>query len=235
MKPLVAVISGLDWEAETFRKRTGPTFPGRITAAGVGPSAAEQVALRAIADGARLLVSWGSAAGLGDSCPGDLVIATEVRGARGEEIYSEQLVMKQFKKWSEDDPRVFRGPLAGVDRPVLSVRAKQRLAQASGARAADMESHAIARVAQAHRLPMLAVRVVLDGPCQSVPGLAMAAVDGSRSRILPVIAGLLRTPGELPDLVRLGAAAARARARLSGFAGQLAPVLQRWALETAHG
>ena len=71
--------------------------------------------------------------------------------------------------------------------------------------ALDMESQAVAEGASAAAVPFLALRAIADPVDQSVPRFAMSGVDrDGHTHILPVLAGLLRQPWALPDLLRLG-------------------------------
>jgi adenosylhomocysteine nucleosidase len=73
----------------------------------------------------------------------------------------------------------------------------------TGAVAVDMESLAVAQVAAAHRLPFMAVRVIVDTAADRLPQAVMAASHGGQVRIWRLIGGLARAPVELAPLLRL--------------------------------
>jgi nucleoside phosphorylase len=105
--------------------------------------------------------------------------------------------------------------LLGSDRLVATVADKAACHAATGAVAVDMESHAVARAAQAAGLPFLAIRVIADPADAAIPPAARASVgaDG-RVRVAATLLGLLRRPQDLPALLALGRASAVAHARL---------------------
>jgi hypothetical protein len=72
-----------------------------------------------------------------------------------------------------------------------------------GALIIDMESHVAAQVAREHGLPFAFIRVISDRADQDLPPAVTCGLkpDGSMA-ILPVLAALLRNPGQLPALIR---------------------------------
>ncbi|HEV7455381.1 MAG TPA: nucleoside phosphorylase [Roseococcus sp.] len=107
-------------------------------------------------------------------------------------------------------------PLAASETLLADVQAKRALYAATGAEAVDMESGAVARFAAARGLPFAVLRAVADGPQDALPHAARRALtpDG-KPALWPVLAGLARRPWELPALIRLGRASARAHAALA--------------------
>src|SRR5207344_953730 len=65
-----------------------------------------------------------------------------------------------------------RGPLLGRDAMAVTAAEKANLHRNAGALAVDMESHVAARVAQRHRLPFVAARVICDPAGRSLPPAA---------------------------------------------------------------
>jgi len=112
-------------------------------------------------------------------------------------------------------PQAVGGLLAGVDAPLASVAGKGALQSASGAVAADMESHIGARVARHAGVPFAACRVIVDPAGRAVPSAALAGFGADGDTALgPLLRELLRHPGQLPALMRLAGDASRARAAL---------------------
>jgi len=107
-------------------------------------------------------------------------------------------------------------PLAASDTLLADAAAKRALHEATGAHAVDMESGAVARFAAARGLPFAVLRAVADGPEEALPRAAHHALtpDG-RPALGTVLAGLARRPWDLPALIRLGSASARAHAALA--------------------
>jgi len=78
------------------------------------------------------------------------------------------------------------------------------LFQQTGAIGVDMESAAVAAVAQEARVPFVAVRVVADSADILLPNSALNACDEfGRLNFLKLIRGLAGRPNELFPLIRL--------------------------------
>ncbi|AJC23394.2 phosphorylase [Pandoraea pulmonicola] len=205
---------------------TGMPFEARIARGdGVHVVCAQNATLSAELEaaiaqhGARGLVSFGTAGGLIPGAkPGQWIIAHKVldmpQASSGE--YVAHITHVTHIAWAETlrraMPGALRADLAGVTAPVVTADDKAALARASGAAAADMESHIVARVAQAHGLPFVAARVVIDPAERSLPPAALAGMraDGSAD-ILGVLRSLAGNPWQLPALLRVGQDASRAK------------------------
>jgi hopanoid-associated phosphorylase len=202
----VLAVSGMDFEA---RIAAGP---------GIETLYGHRDAMLARALDARLMqgcagvISFGVAGGLDPSLPpGTVIVATAVRG--GHRSYSTSPYWTAALRRAL--PQAASGLVAGSDIPVTTVADKQRLHEAHGALAVDMESHIAARAAQARGIPFAALRVVIDPADRPVPPLAVAgmAADGSTD-IAAIVLGLLKAPGQLGGLLRLGRDAAAAKSAL---------------------
>jgi len=158
------------------------------------------------------VISFGVAGGLDPSLkPGTVVIADQV--AEGERRYACD------GRWSAAlraaIPGAIGGLLAAADSAVVSVADKQALHTRSGSLLIDMESHVAARLASGAQLPFAVCRVVLDDAGRAVPPAAMAAMgDDGGTDMIALLGSLLRGPGQLPGLIRLGRDAGIARAAL---------------------
>ncbi|MFJ2992943.1 phosphorylase [Pandoraea sp. NPDC087047] len=163
-------------------------------------------------EGARGLVSFGTAGGLIPGVkPGQWVIAHKVIDipANAHEYVSSMAWGDALRRAM---PSALRADVAGVTAPVVTAGDKAALFRESGAAAADMESHIVARVAQAHGLPFVVARVVIDPAERSLPAAALAGMrsDGSTD-ILGVLRSLAANPLQLPALLRVGHDAGRAK------------------------
>lgn len=69
--------------------------------------------------------------------------------------------------------------------------------------AVDMESAAVAEVAAEHRLPFVAVRVIVDIAGEDLPRAVLAASGAGTVSTARVLAGIARAPWELAALARL--------------------------------
>lgn len=110
------------------------------------------------------------------------------------------------------------GRLITVDSILYSPEEKRSARQATGADAADMETAAAARAAEASRVPWLAVRAITDGPEDSLPLDFSACCDPlGNVQLAGLLPPLLRKPWALPTLVRLGIRSGRAARALGAF------------------
>ena len=167
---------------------------------------------------ARALLAIGVAGALSDDLvPGELIAVTRVLREHGPVLAaSPQLA----------DAAAGHGARAGVavtaDRIADTVADKQRLlAIAAAAAVVDLESAAYAEAAIAARIPWLILRAVSDTAAEALPALLNHARDaGGAVRRGRVVAGLLREPSALPQLLGL-------RRRVSACAEALARGTER--------
>lgn len=127
-------------------------------------------------------------------------------------------VLLDAEQWEADGALTRRlggatpGALHGGGEVVASAAAKAALFARTGAVAVDLESAAVARMAWRHGVPFAVLRAVCDGAARDLPRAALVALDGAgRIGGLRVAWAALSRPWELPDLIRLGGDAARAR------------------------
>jgi len=185
-----------------------------IRCGGPGPTAADAAARALVDDGCDRLLSWGVAGGLAPALhPGDLILADAVIDDAG-------------RRWHCDCPLplndVVRGTIAGSEHALLTPAAKAERHRRDGCLAVDMESAAIAAVAERAGLPFAALRAVADPATRSIPYAALNAVDAhGRSRPLRLLGGVLRRPLELARLIPLARDFGRARRALTRAANAL--------------
>ncbi len=200
---MIGIVVGFAAEARVAGALGGAIAIGGGDAAGAA-SAAEGLAR----SGVTALLSFGLAGGLAPSLPaGALVVPAHVVDENG-------------ARWAADPALAARfGPVAGVllaAAYVLPTRAGKRAAwDRTGALAADLESGAVARAAQANGLPFAVLRAVCDPAGRDLPPAALCALspDG-RIRAGALAASLARRPGQIGALIALGREAALARRAL---------------------
>jgi adenosylhomocysteine nucleosidase len=204
------LIVGLTAEARIARRTGWPVFVGGGSAAG-----AERAARAAVASGAKSLVSFGLAGGLApDVTPGTVIVAERILTEDGEFTTDDRV--------SADWGLTRTGTILGHDRVVARASEKAALWRARGARAVDLESGAVARVAAANGLACATLRVVCDPASHDLPSAALLALDGDGAiRFARVVGSVLRAPGQLPALARLAGDAAIARKALRGAAARI--------------
>ncbi|MFU8830971.1 MAG: hypothetical protein ACNA7J_02335 [Wenzhouxiangella sp.] len=218
----IGIIAALDMEARCLG-RLGK-YPGiAVAISGPGPIRAHAAAARLAGAGVSGLVSWGMAAGLRqDLAPGQIVLATRVIDSGGRCLTCSKSWRAQVEAILVDNPPIMAGDVVQVDVPLLYASEKIALGRSSNALAADMESGAIGRVARDHRIDFLAIRAVVDTADDEIPAAAVAGMSGSGIAVHRVLTTLLRSPGQLPALLRLARNSGKARAALREVAGVIA-------------
>ena len=206
--PELGIVTGLAAEAKLIQKayRRAGQVPPRLACDGPGPERAGAAATRLAQDGAALLISFGICGGLDSALkPGDLLLADTVLsgdGARHPASAEQRPVLEA--RLSGLALRIVAGPLLGQDRPLAGAVDKAARFAATGARAVDMESHGVARAAEAAGLPFLVVRAVADPAARNLPRAALAAIgpDG-RLKLFSALGAMYLRPWESPALIRL--------------------------------
>lgn len=154
----------------------------------------------AIARGALGIISFGVAGGLApDLVAGDWIVASHVRCGT-EAIATDQAWAQTLLKAI---PNAIHAPIVGSDTLLMDTAEKARTHAATRAVAVDMESHIAARIAQAHRVPFAACRIIIDSAHRRLPPAAAVGLrqDGTPD-LLAVVRSILQYPGQLPDLLR---------------------------------
>lgn len=213
------VVVALPSEADSFgleHRHAGDceTFDwGALAIAGLGFERAAAAATKLIERGAHALLSWGVAGGLSPAlAPGDLLLPERVLSEDG--------------RWTTDPELRARlrhvlgghalegGDLFCSRAPVATVGGKNALA-ARGMLAVDMESAAVATVAQRVGVPFVAVKAICDPATREIPAAALRLLghDGSlRWRAVPSL--LREGPRTWRDLNMLREDLAAARGSL---------------------
>lgn len=106
--------------------------------------------------------------------------------------------------------------IAASDRILANAAEKALLHTRTGAAAVDMESGVAAMFAAQRGLPFAALRCIADEAGDTVPAAAACGVNPDGS-VAPhrVIAALIKNPRDLPGLIRIARASAKAHAALS--------------------
>jgi hopanoid-associated phosphorylase len=212
------VLAGLTSETRTLEPYR---YALRITSAVSGARAAlaTQRATDLAQAGCTHFLSYGLAGGLAADLPvGTVLLPKRVMDAVGR-LYPVDAAWHGRMAALLKAMSPVTAPLVGTDEAISSLAGKRRLREDTGAVAVDMESHHLGQVAAARNRPFLVLRVVADTAEHVLPPAATVAItpEGATD-IVAVLGALLRQPGQLPDLIRLGRAAARANAALLGCA-----------------
>ena len=178
---------------------------------GAGESNAEASAKLLIAQGATRLISWGCAGALSAVLQsGDLVLADTLITAEGETIAVNadwhQHVKAVLEKLACESKFALRcGVLLESKTLVSTSHDKQHKHQQTRAIALDMESVAIAKVAQYHALPFLAIRAIADPVTMDLPKAVSHALNEQGDvQLGKLLKYLLWHPSESKGLLILG-------------------------------
>ncbi|HET8918047.1 MAG TPA: hypothetical protein VFN27_00025 [Xanthobacteraceae bacterium] len=175
----------------------------------------------AIGAGCRSIISFGVSGGLApDLIPGDCVVASA--------IIDYPAVRPTDPLWSrklaEMIPDARHGPIMGVNAVVSNPADKRKLHAFTRAVAVDMESHLVARLADAHGLAFAAVRVIIDPAHRAVPPAALLAMaPGGATDVSAMLREILARPSQVSPLMRLAGDAISARAALVRLRRALGP------------
>jgi adenosylhomocysteine nucleosidase len=204
----VIAVTGLRAEARIAARSANV----RAVAGGGNRARLEQLIEHQLAEGGQAIISFGIAAGLAPGLePGACLVGGTVIHDGAASVADPVWTASIKSAIGGMDPII----IAGVDRPLTSPAAKRALHTETGAVAADIESHIVARLATRHGLPFAVLRVIADPAEREIPSAALAGLreDGGID-IRAVLAALLKQPGQLPTLLRLAGDTRRAMASL---------------------
>ena len=222
---IVGIVVAMRIEARCLTNRNLPIGEiinlgnnSKICLCGMGGNAATKAAIKLQEEGATSLISFGVSGALDSKLrPGDLVLP--------QSVYNERLLpvslawRDRVQKCLPSNLRVIGGKLATSKKVLTSLNEKCDFAKITGASAVDLESGAIAEVAEDSDIPFLAIRVISD-PIEFSPPLALLDAvnpDGS-ANLSQIISLLLQRSVTLSTLLRLGRDVRTARATLATVA-----------------
>jgi len=226
---VLGIIIPLPAECQSLyrhRVQIGTTFLLRpsiaVKISGMGPQRAVTAAQALQKEGASAILNWGCAAALADNLmPGQLLLPETL-------ITRERDALKVDETWRKRIQNTLAGsftcrsePLAASDEILATPAAKRELHAATGAAAADMESTALARWAEAQKIPFVALRAIADHTESRIPEAVLTATDDTGGIALPrLLNHLLRHPTQIFALLALGRQFSAARTSLTA-AGKL--------------
>ncbi|GDX85806.1 purine phosphorylase [Methylococcaceae bacterium] len=191
--------------------------------AGAGAENAQKATELAVSKGATKLISWGCAAALSpDLKMGDLVLADSLLNSNGLEIAVNATWHQHVKTVLGSDIVAYKGALFNSNVLISTATEKQAIYAKTGAIALDMESDAIAQVAQHYALPFLAIRAIADPAMMDLPtSVSKALNENGEIEITKIIASLVFNPKEIKHLIQLGQYFQLAKRTLSNVAKKL--------------
>ncbi|MGD2168472.1 MAG: hypothetical protein PVF63_10225 [Gammaproteobacteria bacterium] len=195
-----------------------------ISQSGQGADNAVRAARAAIEHGATALMSVGVAGALVSGISaGDVVIPDAVIDAASGSSF-ECSVSWSGAMRSQIDALggVNSGTLLGVSEALLTPAQKEAAANRYGSIACDMESAAIAAIAQAAQIHFAALRVISDASSDELPpGVAGWVDSAGNARVRPVL-GALMSPGQWRSIISMTARFRVAQRRLRQLSERLA-------------
>lgn len=181
-------------------------YEGTLLAlSGIGAQHARGAGQMLLRRGAGALLSWGTAAGLDPALPpGSLIVPAEV-------IDTDGRILSVCPQWHARllealAPRlpVHTGRIVEHDSVLTEPQDKHELHARTDAVAVDMESAALAMLAQEHGVPFAAIRAIADTSDARVPQTLIDAVDSVGGLPLRgVITAVVLRPGDWPTIARL--------------------------------
>lgn len=216
----IGIVSALGFEAAAARR--SPRF--LVRRCGIGGLGAERAVGELRDRGCGVIVSWGTAGALtGDARNGDIYLADQVVTRDGGRIAADPDWRRRFTEAAAGTLVLKTGLLVSSPRIVATPANKRRLARSSGAGAVDMESDRIGAACAAARVPLLVVRCILDELEDRLPDPLLECLDrGGILRVAPLLAAVLRRPGQWAGMGRTARRYQRAKRNLSRAAGDLA-------------
>ena len=177
-----------------------------IQVSGIGLQKASSAAKALMEEGATALLSWGSAGGLYSKLSsGSLVLPKVI-------IRADRSIYPTDAQWHERLCNRLRGyvdlhegPLAESSTPLNNHLKKEDFYRRTEAIAVDMESGAVAAVAQEADISFMAIRAISDPFDAIVSASILNAIDEfGELDMFRFTKGLMRHPFELFSLIRLG-------------------------------
>jgi len=177
-----------------------------VKLSGIGARRAGEAAKNLLEHGATALLSWGCAGALVSTLsPGCVVLPSSVIGADQSSFSADPAWHGRFLARLRGCVDLHQGPLAESETVIRSSAEKRVLFERTGASAVDMESGAVARVAQIAHAPFMAVRAIADSADMAIPQSSVGAVDEfGELNLLHLLKELIRQPFELLAMIRLG-------------------------------
>ncbi len=229
-KGRLGFVCGLASEVRCLKKAekvVGHSF-GPVNISGASAARAYDAALSLAKGRPSVLISFGIAGALtGNLRPGDIVLADSVRSSNGQSISTSAAPNETLSNAANAEGLALAvGPILGVEHVIAHPSQKHHLFEQTGALAVDMESYAVARVAQEYGIPFAVLRAIADPADLSIPEFALQTVGRSGEVDLwAATRGLLSHPGDIGLLMRLGRANIAAHKSLSRAAQVLIPML----------
>jgi adenosylhomocysteine nucleosidase len=223
---LLGIVVALPEELPTLALKTIPPQVLNsvlVICSGAGADNARKAAEILVSQGATRLISWGCAAALSPELKsGDLTLADALLDAQHVQITIDSAWHTEVKNSLSKSLSVHTGILLESLEIVALSSEKKQLHEKTHAIVLDMESVAVAKVAQEKNLPFLAIRAIADPVTMDLPKAVAHAMNNEGKVVLRRLLNyLLFHPSELVGLIKLGLHFSAAKKTLKQAATQL--------------
>jgi len=191
-----------------------------LAVSGMGRARAAIAARTLVDAGASSLMSFGLAGGLDPALgAGTVVLPSDVISRAGARFSTSMDWREQLRAAIAKQRPVAGGALLASETAIDAIVDKAAAFRDTGAVAVDMESLGVAEVAAAHRLPFVAVRVIIDTAADALPRAVVAASSAGQVSMRRLAGALALAPMELVALIRLARRYRAATRSLAAAAG----------------
>ena len=231
MKIIIGIVVALPEELPTLAlKKIPPSVLNSVLVicSGAGAENARKAAETLISNGATHLISWGCAAALSPELKsGDLTLASTLLASNSQRIDLKSEWYRLVQKNLSTFLTIHTGTLLESLKVISLSSDKKQLYFATNAIVLDMESVAIAKVAQEKDLPFLAIRAIADPVTMDLPkAIAYSINNKGKVILLRLLSYLFFHPYELVGLIKLGLHFHNAKKTLSQVAKQLDTIIK---------
>jgi len=178
-----------------------------VIVCGMGEENARAAAQKLLKQNVTALVSWGTAGALTEKLhAGDLLLADGVVSDDANNYSFDTEWNKRIaNELCETSLKIHNGMIAHTQQVLATVEDKKSLYLKNNALAVDMESIAIAQLANGANLPCVSVRAIVDEVSQSIPEAILKNTDKfGRPALVALFSSLIRKPGLITELIKLG-------------------------------
>ena len=195
-----------------------------LIVSGMGRERAQAAAQKLAKENVSCLISFGSAGALSPELrPGDLVQPEQVLEAERKHAISCGPVLAAVReRLSRKNITVHTGLLACSEKLVATTEDKHKLCARTGAIAVDMETAGVLDAAAQKGLPAFALRTIIDPAHMELPAAVLRHVDDfGEVNASGLVIDLLRSPGQIPAVLRLSCASRQAGKSMKLVADEL--------------
>lgn len=198
-----------------------------ICLSGIGAQNAKKASKKLLEHGADRLISWGTAASLtADVRPGTLIVPDKILTKDLQTIETDAVLRSSITELlSQNGSIITTDTLCETQTFLVDEVDKSSLAKHSKAKAADMETGAIARMAREHNISFLVIRAVSDSADMSIPDSILKNLNSDMANISGMISHTLLRPQDWFSTIRLAYGFGKARRSLDKASKIVLPYL----------